>query len=99
MPPEARQPGSRSSRPIRPRPRPRPRRGPRTGGAESPLLPCSRSFGTISPDDRERMKSAGLDERVEILKKAGFTEDELRQIKGMAAPAGPTDGPPEGSDR
>ena len=40
----------------------------------SPLLQKLRN---ISPDDRVRMKSASPDERVEILKKAGFTEDDL----------------------
>jgi hypothetical protein len=60
--------------------------------------PLLQKLRDISPDDRARMKSASPDERLEILKKAGFTEDELRQINGLAAPARPIDGPPERSD-
>ena len=49
----------------------------------------------LGPEDREKMKSANPEERMEILKKAGFTEDELEQIRkfGRARP----DGGPRGS--
>ena len=37
----------------------------------------------IAPEDRARMKGAGQEVRDAILKKAGFTDAELRQISEM----------------
>jgi RNA polymerase sigma factor (sigma-70 family) len=46
-------------------------------GASNPLL---QKFQKMSPEDRARMKSASPKERAEILKKAGFTDEELRRL-------------------
>lgn len=40
-------------------------------------------FQNISPEDRAKMKTASPEERNEILKRAGFTDDELEQMRQM----------------
>ncbi|MGZ3412999.1 MAG: hypothetical protein ACXWNX_04140, partial [Isosphaeraceae bacterium] len=37
----------------------------------------------ISPEDRQKMRTASPEERNEILKRAGFTDDELEQMRQM----------------
>ena len=54
-------------------------------------------FQNITPDDREKMKGASEEERTAILKKAGFTDAELDQLKQMRANGGgPGGGGPPG---
>jgi hypothetical protein len=38
-------------------------------------------FQNMSPDDRARLKGASPEERIEILKGAGFTDEELQQMQ------------------
>jgi HlyD family secretion protein len=40
-------------------------------------------FQKISPEDRAKMKTASPEERNEIFKRAGFTDDELEQMRQM----------------
>ncbi len=40
-------------------------------------------FQKISPEDRAKMKTASPEERNEILKRAGFTDEELEQMRQM----------------
>ena len=40
-------------------------------------------FQNISPEDRAKMKTASPEERNEILKRAGFTDEELEQMRQM----------------
>jgi RND family efflux transporter MFP subunit len=47
------------------------------GRASNPVFQKLRDF---PQEDRARLKSASPEERIEILRKAGFTEDELRQL-------------------
>jgi multidrug efflux pump subunit AcrA (membrane-fusion protein) len=50
------------------------------GGA---LAAFGAKFQKISPEDRARMKTASPEERTEILKKAGFSDDEIEQMRQM----------------
>jgi hypothetical protein len=43
----------------------------------------SEKFRNISPEDREKLRNATDEERIKILKKAGFTDDELKQMQEM----------------
>jgi len=45
-------------------------------------------FQNIAPEDRAKMKTASPEERNEILKRAGFTDDELEQMRQMRAGGG-----------
>ena len=58
-------------------------------------------FQKIPPEDRARMKTASPEERHEILKKAGFTDDEIEQMRQlrerMQQDGGGSGGPPGGS--
>ncbi len=45
-------------------------------------------FQKISPEDRAKMKGASEEERAEIMKRAGFTDDEIEQMKQMRAQRG-----------
>ena len=47
-------------------------------GALSPTM--IQKFRSLDPDDRAKMKNASLEERDAILKKAGFTDNEIRQL-------------------
>ncbi len=47
-------------------------------GALSPTI--IQKFRSLDPADRAKMKNASLEERDAILKKAGFTDDEIRQF-------------------
>src|SRR5260370_1353332 len=40
-------------------------------------------FQNMSPEDRDKMKTATPEERTEILKRAGFTDEELQQMQPM----------------
>jgi hypothetical protein len=51
--------------------------------ARRPVNPILEKLQNIPPEDRARMKSASLEQRIEILKKAGFTDEEIRQLGGM----------------
>jgi hypothetical protein len=54
------------------------------GGGGGMMNPAFREkFQKISPEDRDRMKSASEEERGEILKNAGFTDEEIGQMKQM----------------
>ena len=53
------------------------------GTARSGLI---QKFQNLSLDDRARMRSATLEERAAILKKAGFTDEEIRQMKEAGSP-------------
>jgi hypothetical protein len=62
-------------------------------------LPSIQRFRRISPEDRARLKSASDEERIEILKNAGFTEEELQQREIFGRGQGrPGDKPPAKSD-
>jgi hypothetical protein len=61
------------------------------GGAGMPAWVSK--FRNIAPEDRAKLKSASEEERSEILKKAGFTDDELNQMKEMGAGGGFGGGP------
>src|SRR5262249_42608090 len=64
-------------------------------GAANPLV---QKLRTIPPEDRARLKDASPEERIEILKKAGFTDEELRQL-GIVGSRGRPDGDtPRGSE-
>jgi RND family efflux transporter MFP subunit len=75
------------------------------GGGNNPMF---QKFRNISPEDRARMKTASPEERTEILKKAGFTDQELEQMKNFGGGGGggfgggrggrPGGGGPGGSD-
>jgi hypothetical protein len=45
--------------------------------------PFAAKFQNISPEDRQKMRTASPEERNEILKRAGFTDDELEQMRQM----------------
>ncbi len=45
-------------------------------------------FQSISPEDRAKMKGASEEERAEILKRAGFTDAEIEQMKQMRGQRG-----------
>jgi HlyD family secretion protein len=51
------------------------------GGGQMPAWAAK--FKNISPEDREQMKTASAEEKAEILKKAGFTEEEIQQASQM----------------
>ncbi|MGO9598631.1 MAG: efflux RND transporter periplasmic adaptor subunit [Isosphaeraceae bacterium] len=57
-------------------------------------------FQKIPPEDRARMKTASPEERIEILRKAGFTDDEIEQMRQMRERmqqgGGGSGGPPGG---
>jgi hypothetical protein len=50
--------------------------------------PFFQKFSKISPEDRARMKTASPEERAEILRKAGFTDEELEQMKNFGGGRG-----------
>ncbi|MFO0956675.1 MAG: efflux RND transporter periplasmic adaptor subunit [Isosphaeraceae bacterium] len=58
------------------------------GGGGGGMPSFVAKFKNISAEDREALKTASEDERAGILKKAGFTDDELNQMKSMAPPGG-----------
>ena len=60
--------------------------------------PMLQKFRDMSAEDRARLKSASPEKRAAILKEAGFTEDELRQVNEMVGPPRPNDEPKDGSD-
>jgi len=66
---------------------------PKGRGAGRVTNPFVEKFRKIPPEDRARMKSASVEERIEILKKAGFTDEELRRLgvpgAGPVRPGGP----------
>jgi RND family efflux transporter MFP subunit len=41
---------------------------------------------TLTPEDRAKLKSGSPDEREALFKKAGFTDDEVRQLKALRPP-------------
>ncbi|MFO0956655.1 MAG: HlyD family efflux transporter periplasmic adaptor subunit [Isosphaeraceae bacterium] len=53
-------------------------------GAGGGMAGFAAKFARISAEDRAAMKSASEEERAAILKKAGFTDDELKQMREMA---------------
>ena len=64
-----------------PRARPSPRaRGKGAGGGGAFMA----KFKNIPEEDRARMKTASPEERAEIMKKAGFTDEELEQMRQFA---------------
>jgi RND family efflux transporter MFP subunit len=68
-------------------------------GARRPANPILEKLQNIPPEDRARMRSASLEQRIEILKKAGFTDEEIRQLGGMGGdPARPRGGRSRGSE-
>ncbi len=66
-------------------------------GGPNPAM-MQKKFQNLSPDDREKLKSASDEERRSILKKAGFSNAELQQLKppgGGGRRGGPAGGPPQ----
>jgi hypothetical protein len=57
------------------------------GAGRPPTNPIFEKLQNIPPEDRARLRSASPEERIEILKKAGFTDQELRQL-GALVPGG-----------
>ena len=53
-------------------------------------------FQTIAPEDRAKLKTASPEERNEILKRAGFTDDELEQMRQRREQGGGGGGRPGG---
>ena len=51
------------------------------GGTPTPSL--FRKFQNINAEDRQKIRDASDEERKEIMKKAGFTDDEIRQMEQM----------------
>jgi hypothetical protein len=71
------------------------------GGAGGAMF---KKFQNLSPDERDRLKSASPEEKAELLKKAGFTDQELEQMKnfgggGGGGGRGGRGGPPGGGDQ
>ena len=66
----------------------------RRGGGPNPAM--FQKFQNITPEDREKMKDASEEERAAIMKKAGFTDAELEQMKQMRANGGGFGGGPPG---
>jgi HlyD family secretion protein len=60
----------------------------RAKGAGGGFAAFGAKFRNISPEDRAKMKTATPEERNEILKKAGFTDDELEQMRQMREQGG-----------
>jgi multidrug efflux pump subunit AcrA (membrane-fusion protein) len=60
----------------------------RTKGAGGGFGAFAAKFRNISPEDRQKMKTASPEERNEILKKAGFTDEELEQMRQMREQGG-----------
>ncbi len=57
-------------------------------GAFSPTM--IQKLRSLDPDDRAKMKNASLEEREAILRKGGFTDDEIRQFSEIRKrPSGP----------
>ncbi|GIW88483.1 MAG: hypothetical protein KatS3mg108_2807 [Isosphaeraceae bacterium] len=50
------------------------------GGAGAAMF---QKFRNISPEDREKLKTASEEEKKEIMRKAGFTDEELQQMEQM----------------
>lgn len=63
-------------------------KGQRKGGGAAGGGAFMQKFQSISAEDRAKMKSASEEERTAILKKAGFTDAELDQMKQMRAGGG-----------
>jgi HlyD family secretion protein len=55
-------------------------KGKRGGGGGAAFF---QKFQNMTPDDRDQLKSASPEERTQILKRAGFTDDELQQMQQM----------------
>ena len=56
----------------------------KAGGGGMGMNPAfAEKFQKISPEDRQRMRTASEDERAEILKNAGFTPEEIDQMRQM----------------
>ncbi len=72
------------------------KKGARTKGAGGGGMGGNPKFQNIPAEDRARMKGASPEERAEILKKAGFTDEELEQMRqrmsGGGGPGGPGGG-------
>lgn len=66
----------------------------RTKGAGGPNPALFAKFRNIPPDDLPKLKTASPEERDEILRKAGFTDAELEQLRSFRPPGG--GGPPGG---
>jgi RND family efflux transporter MFP subunit len=62
------------------------KKGGRGGGFGNPAF--AKKFQSIPPEDRARMKTASPEERMEILKKAGFTDEELQQMRNFGGGGG-----------
>ena len=60
---------------------PAPESSGRGGGTPNPSL--FRKFQNINAEDRQKIRDASDEERKEIMKKAGFTDDEIRQMEQM----------------
>jgi multidrug efflux pump subunit AcrA (membrane-fusion protein) len=79
---------------------------PRPAVKSTPQAPASSSkpsskrvskFQTLSPEDRARLRGASPEERIAILRKAGFTEEQSKEISnrmGQSLPATPAGAPP-----
>ncbi|AMV38999.1 efflux RND transporter periplasmic adaptor subunit [Planctomyces sp. SH-PL62] len=77
------------------------RRGGAGGGAAGGMGAFMEKMKNVPAEDRAKLKSASDEERAEILKKAGFSDSELDQMRQMRAgggggPGGPGGGGPGG---
>jgi hypothetical protein len=74
-------------RPLRPRPAGRCALNPRLWGK------VFAERQNIAPAERRELRSASAAERKAILKKAGFTDEELHAVEQMRKHSGPANGP------
>ena len=59
-------------------------------------------FSKIPPEDLAKLKDASPEEKAEIFKKAGITEEQIEQMRNMMKQGGPGGfggGPPGGGNR
>ncbi len=71
-------------------------KGARGRGAGGGFAAFGAKFQKIPAEDRAKLKSASPEEREEILRKAGFTDEELEQMRQMRAGGGGGRGGPPG---
>ena len=63
-------------------------KGKRGGGGGMMGGALGEKFGKISPDDRAKLRTASPEERAEIFRNAGFTDEEIEQVKQFGGGGG-----------